>query len=180
MANTMSDEGSALLDDILSIKAGAVTKTWTPEQLLALSVRKQLKKSQLCKSTIDYESRSQFTSLKTRFVAEILPYLSEIIICTPSDNIKNKKKRIAFKHNNYAFWWDKVIRLEIEAIWKQAVDIHDGVAKEYILPKAAELAKSDEFKDIMNNKNHDTPSERMKAWRDGCRRALKNLTIQNK
>lgn len=46
MAKKMSNEGNALLDDILSIKAGATTKTWTPEQLLALSVRKKLKKSQ--------------------------------------------------------------------------------------------------------------------------------------
>lgn len=46
MANKMSDAGRALLDDVMSIKAGAATKTWTPEQLLALSVRKKLGKSQ--------------------------------------------------------------------------------------------------------------------------------------
>ena len=47
MAKTMSKAGQALLDDVLSIKAGAPSKVWTPEQLLVISVRKHLKKSQL-------------------------------------------------------------------------------------------------------------------------------------
>ena len=42
----MSKAGQALLDDVLAIKAGASTKIWTPEQLLVISVRKQLKKTQ--------------------------------------------------------------------------------------------------------------------------------------
>jgi putative transcriptional regulator len=46
MAKIMSKVGQALLDDVLAIKKGAPTKTWTPEQLLVISVRKQLKKSQ--------------------------------------------------------------------------------------------------------------------------------------
>ena len=46
MAKTMSKAGQALLDDVLSIKAGGPAKVWTPEQLLVISVRKQLKKSQ--------------------------------------------------------------------------------------------------------------------------------------
>jgi putative transcriptional regulator len=46
MAKKMSIAGQALLDDVQAIKAGASTKTWTPEQLLVISVRKQLKKSQ--------------------------------------------------------------------------------------------------------------------------------------
>lgn len=41
----MSKAGQALLDDVLAIKAGAPAKTWTPEQLLVISVRKQLKKT---------------------------------------------------------------------------------------------------------------------------------------
>jgi putative transcriptional regulator len=46
MAKKMSKAGQALLDDVLAIKAGAQATTWTPEQLLVISVRKQLKKSQ--------------------------------------------------------------------------------------------------------------------------------------
>ena len=46
MARKMSKAGQALLDDVLAIKEGAPAKTWTPEQLLAISVRRKLKKSQ--------------------------------------------------------------------------------------------------------------------------------------
>ncbi len=46
MTGKMSKAGQALLDDVLAIKAGASTKIWTPEQLLVISVRKQLKKTQ--------------------------------------------------------------------------------------------------------------------------------------
>ncbi len=42
----MSKAGQTLLDEVLAIKAGASTKVWTPEKLLVISVRKQLKKSQ--------------------------------------------------------------------------------------------------------------------------------------
>ena len=44
--NKMTHAGQALLDDVLAIKAGATAKTWSPEQLLAISVRKELHKSQ--------------------------------------------------------------------------------------------------------------------------------------
>src|SRR5210317_1471499 len=46
MVKNMSTAGQTLLDDVMAIKAGSPAKTWTPEQLLAISVRKQLKKSQ--------------------------------------------------------------------------------------------------------------------------------------
>jgi len=46
MTKKMSAEGQALLDDILAIKAGAPHRRYTPEQLLVLVVRKELKKSQ--------------------------------------------------------------------------------------------------------------------------------------
>ena len=46
MTGKMSKAGQALLDDVLAIKAGAPAKIWTPEQLLVISVRKQLKKTQ--------------------------------------------------------------------------------------------------------------------------------------
>ena len=46
MAKKMSDAGQALLDDVLGIKAGMPAKTWSPEQLLVITVRKQLQKSQ--------------------------------------------------------------------------------------------------------------------------------------
>lgn len=46
MAKKMSPAGQALLDDVHSIKKGAPAKVWTPEQLLVISVRKELKKSQ--------------------------------------------------------------------------------------------------------------------------------------
>jgi putative transcriptional regulator len=46
MARKMTAAGQALLDDVLVIKKGAPAKTWTPEQLLVISVRKQLKKTQ--------------------------------------------------------------------------------------------------------------------------------------
>ncbi len=46
MTKKMSTAGQALLDDVLAINAGAAAKTWTPEQLLVISVRKKLKKSQ--------------------------------------------------------------------------------------------------------------------------------------
>lgn len=42
----MSNAGQALLDDVLAIKAGAAAKTWSPEQLLVITVRKKLHKSQ--------------------------------------------------------------------------------------------------------------------------------------
>ena len=46
MTDKMSKAGQALLDDVMAIKSGATTKIWTPEQLLVISVRKQLKKTQ--------------------------------------------------------------------------------------------------------------------------------------
>ncbi len=46
MNNEMSKAGRALLDDVIAIKKGAPTKIWSPEQLLVISVRKQLKMSQ--------------------------------------------------------------------------------------------------------------------------------------
>ena len=46
MTDKMSKAGQVLLDDVMAIKAGATTKIWTPEQLLVISVRKQLKKTQ--------------------------------------------------------------------------------------------------------------------------------------
>jgi putative transcriptional regulator len=47
MVKKMTKAGRALLDDVSAIKAGAPAKTWTQEQLMAISVRKKLKKSQL-------------------------------------------------------------------------------------------------------------------------------------
>ena len=52
MAKKMSTAGQALLDDVMAIKKGAPAKAWTPEQLLAISVRKKLKKSQLAFSKL--------------------------------------------------------------------------------------------------------------------------------
>ena len=52
MAKKMSAAGQALLDDVLAIRVGAPAKTWSPEQLLVISVRKQLKKSQLAFSKL--------------------------------------------------------------------------------------------------------------------------------
>jgi putative transcriptional regulator len=46
MAKKMSKAGQALLDDVLAIKAGATAKTWSPEQLLVIAVRKELQKTQ--------------------------------------------------------------------------------------------------------------------------------------
>jgi putative transcriptional regulator len=46
MAKKMTAAGQVLLDDVLAIKKGAPAKTWTQEQLLVISVRKQLKKTQ--------------------------------------------------------------------------------------------------------------------------------------
>ena len=46
MAKKMSAAGQALLDDAINIKKGAPAKVWSPEQLLVISVRKELKKSQ--------------------------------------------------------------------------------------------------------------------------------------
>lgn len=46
MKTKMSKEGQVLLDEIQGIRAGASAKTWTPEQLMVLAVRKQLGKSQ--------------------------------------------------------------------------------------------------------------------------------------
>jgi len=46
MTKKMSTAGQELLDDILAIKAGAPHRRYTPEQLLVLVVRKELKKSQ--------------------------------------------------------------------------------------------------------------------------------------
>ena len=44
--NKMTHAGQALLDDVLAIKAGTTAKIWSPEQLLVISVRKELHKSQ--------------------------------------------------------------------------------------------------------------------------------------
>lgn len=46
MPKKMSEAGKTLLDDVLAIKSGRQTKTWSPEQLLAISVRKKLNVSQ--------------------------------------------------------------------------------------------------------------------------------------
>jgi putative transcriptional regulator len=46
MTKKMSAAGQELLDDILAIRAGAPHRRYTPEQLLVLVVRKELKKSQ--------------------------------------------------------------------------------------------------------------------------------------
>ncbi len=46
MTRKMSKAGQDLFDDVQAIKAGATNKTWTPEQLLVISVRKELKKTQ--------------------------------------------------------------------------------------------------------------------------------------
>ncbi len=46
MTKKMSAAGQELLDDLLAIKAGAPHLRYTPEQLLVLVVRKELKKSQ--------------------------------------------------------------------------------------------------------------------------------------
>jgi putative transcriptional regulator len=46
MSIEMSKEGQVLLDEIRKIRAGAPAKTWTPEQLMVLAVRKHLRKSQ--------------------------------------------------------------------------------------------------------------------------------------
>ena len=63
----MTTAGQALLDDVLAIKAGASAKTWSPEQLSVISVRKELHKTQpafsstgaTCRLAVDYrQSRS--------------------------------------------------------------------------------------------------------------------------
>jgi len=46
MAEKMSPEGQALLDDIIAIKNGAPHRRYTPDQLLVLIVRRELKLSQ--------------------------------------------------------------------------------------------------------------------------------------
>ena len=46
MTKKMSAAAQELLDDIIAIKAGAPHRRWSPEQLLALSVRLGLKMSQ--------------------------------------------------------------------------------------------------------------------------------------
>ncbi|MGA0936266.1 MAG: helix-turn-helix domain-containing protein [Pseudohongiellaceae bacterium] len=46
MAEKMSPEGQALLDDIIAIKNGATHRRYTPDQLLVLIVRRELKLSQ--------------------------------------------------------------------------------------------------------------------------------------
>ena len=46
MAEKMSPEGQALLDDIIAIKNGARHRRYTPDQLLVLIVRRELKLSQ--------------------------------------------------------------------------------------------------------------------------------------
>lgn len=46
MTKKMSAAAQELLDDIIAIKAGAPHRRWSPEQLLALSVRLDLKMSQ--------------------------------------------------------------------------------------------------------------------------------------
>ena len=46
MTKKLSSASQALLDDVLAIKAGATTKTWSPEQLMVIAVRKELGKSQ--------------------------------------------------------------------------------------------------------------------------------------
>ncbi|MBT5484825.1 MAG: type II toxin-antitoxin system MqsA family antitoxin [Gammaproteobacteria bacterium] len=47
MNGKMSPAGQELLDDIRAIKAGAPHSRYSPEQLLVLVVRKDLKKSQV-------------------------------------------------------------------------------------------------------------------------------------
>ena len=39
MTKKLSQAGQVLLDDVLAIKAGAATKTWSPEQLMVIAVR---------------------------------------------------------------------------------------------------------------------------------------------
>lgn len=46
MAKKITKPGQALLDDVLAIKTGAPAKTWSPEQLLVMAVRKKLQKTQ--------------------------------------------------------------------------------------------------------------------------------------
>ena len=46
MAEKMSPEGQALLDDIIAIKNGAPHRRYMPDQLLVLIVRRELKLSQ--------------------------------------------------------------------------------------------------------------------------------------
>jgi len=52
MAKKLSKAGQALLDDVLAIKSGlsskseAAVKTWSPERLLVIAVRKELQKTQ--------------------------------------------------------------------------------------------------------------------------------------
>ena len=46
MAEKMSPEGQALLDDIIAMKNGAPHRRYTPDQLLVLIVRRELKLSQ--------------------------------------------------------------------------------------------------------------------------------------
>ena len=46
MARKMSKAGQALLDDVVAAKNGKPGKTWTQEQLMVISVRKRLKRSQ--------------------------------------------------------------------------------------------------------------------------------------
>jgi len=42
----LSKAGRELLRDVEAIRAGVPTRTWTPEQLLVISVRRRLRKSQ--------------------------------------------------------------------------------------------------------------------------------------
>jgi len=42
----MSAAGQELLNDVLDIKAGAAARTWSPEQILVIQVRRHLNKTQ--------------------------------------------------------------------------------------------------------------------------------------
>lgn len=46
MTTKTGKAGAALLEEVRAIKAGSHARTWTPEQLLVIAVRKELKKSQ--------------------------------------------------------------------------------------------------------------------------------------
>jgi putative transcriptional regulator len=46
MAKTLTKDGKSLLDEVRQIKKGVAAKRWSPEQLLVISVRKQLGKTQ--------------------------------------------------------------------------------------------------------------------------------------
>lgn len=46
MTKKLTEAGSTLLEDVKRIRAGAPAKTWSAEQLMVITVRKQLGKSQ--------------------------------------------------------------------------------------------------------------------------------------